>query len=183
MAFPFVFPGAYSIPQTLTTAAYGWIHSPNPEVNIGSPSAPSVIDQGNANGTTLGYLQSINHNPLDTGDNLPHPGQPERGIYRPGGASRPGGRRSPASGMTPPSRSTCIAASAFGLQPARRLANIRPARRLPAGTLAAGDDGPVPTTRNPQPYNDGFGSTQRLLPAERRQPASPLVASIAGKTT
>ena len=74
MAFPFVFPGAYSIPQTLTTAAYGWIHSPNPEVNIGSPSAPvGVTYQGNANGTTLNYLQNINHNPLDTGDNLSIP--------------------------------------------------------------------------------------------------------------
>ena len=79
MAFPFVFPGAYSIPQTLTTAAYGWIHSPNPEVNIGSPSAPvAVTYQGNGNGTTLTYLQNINHNPLDTGDNLQHPGQPDR---------------------------------------------------------------------------------------------------------
>jgi len=74
MAFPFVFPGAYSIPQTLTTAAYGWIHSPNPEVNIGSPSVPvGVTYQGNANGTTLNYLQNINHNPLDTGDNLSIP--------------------------------------------------------------------------------------------------------------
>src|SRR5208283_3655566 len=74
MAFPFVFPGAYSVPQTLTTAAYGWIHSPNPEVNIGSPSAPvGVTYQGNANGTTLNYLQNINHNPLDTGDNLSIP--------------------------------------------------------------------------------------------------------------
>ena len=70
MAFPFVFPGAYSMPQTLTTAAYGWIHSPNPEVNIGSPSAPvAVTYQGN----TLGYLQNLNHNPLDTGDNLSIP--------------------------------------------------------------------------------------------------------------
>ena len=72
MAFPFVFPGAYSMPQTLTTAAYGWIHSPNPEVNIGSPSAPvAVTYQGNA--TALTYLQNINHNPLDTGDNLSIP--------------------------------------------------------------------------------------------------------------
>ena len=33
MAFPFVFPGAYSRPQTdWPTYAYGWIHSPDPEV-------------------------------------------------------------------------------------------------------------------------------------------------------
>ena len=32
MAFPFVFPGAYSRPQRLANDAYGWIHSPDPVV-------------------------------------------------------------------------------------------------------------------------------------------------------
>ena len=76
MAFPFVFPGAYSLPQILTTAAYGWIHSPNPEVTSARRPHRRGDLPGNANGTTLDYLQNINHNPLDTGDNLRIPANP-----------------------------------------------------------------------------------------------------------
>ena len=43
-------------------------------VNIGAPLAPVAVSYpGNANGTTLDYLHNINHNPLDTGDNLSIP--------------------------------------------------------------------------------------------------------------
>jgi len=71
MAFPFVFPGAYSRPQLLDdgTAPYGWIHSPNPlafdpvtSLNVAFNTDP------------LGYLNLINHNPIDLGDNLALPG-------------------------------------------------------------------------------------------------------------
>ncbi len=132
MAFPFVFPGAYSVPQTLSNYAFGWIHSPNPEVNVGTPTAPvGVIYEGNANGTTLDYLKHINHNPLDTGDNLSTPresdglsanlvglpdlagdalallGRPDgAGERRPAAAQRPGqpaGQRRP----EPTARSSC----------------------------------------------------------------------------
>ncbi len=74
MAFPYVFPGAYSRPQTLGAAPnyttnYGWIHSPEPivvDVN-GNPQQYDVAAQ------TLPYLQNLNHNPIDLGDNLPLP--------------------------------------------------------------------------------------------------------------
>jgi prepilin-type N-terminal cleavage/methylation domain-containing protein len=66
LAFPYIFPAAYSRPQALATDQYGWIHSPNPEVSIGG--GPVRFDQ-----QPLVYLQNINHNPLDTGDNLPLP--------------------------------------------------------------------------------------------------------------
>ncbi len=71
MAFPFVYPGAYSCPQVLSTgtAPYGWIHSPNPQVYTG-PVTNSSIDYDT---NPLGYLQGINHNPIDAGDNLALP--------------------------------------------------------------------------------------------------------------
>lgn len=73
LAFPFIYPGAYSEPQNLANGyQLGWIHSPNPQVFV------------NNNGVTYDnnpsvYLQYLNHNPLDLGDNLPVPppgGQP-----------------------------------------------------------------------------------------------------------
>jgi type II secretory pathway pseudopilin PulG len=73
LAFPYVFPAAYSRPQQLGTPAnplynYGWIHSPNPVV-LTAAGATLQYDQ-----SPLAYLQNINHNPLDVGDNLPpHP--------------------------------------------------------------------------------------------------------------
>ena len=75
MPFPFVFPGAYSIPQSLTNYAYGWIHAPSPFANV--PQA--VLGNCTAtafDGSPLAYLQSMNHNPIDIGDNLPTPNNP-----------------------------------------------------------------------------------------------------------
>jgi len=73
MAFPFVYPGAYSCPQVLSGGAqnpgpYGWIHSPNPQVYSLSANANIAYDTN-----PLAYLQGINHNPTDVGDNLPTP--------------------------------------------------------------------------------------------------------------
>ncbi len=67
-AFPYIFPGAYSVPQILSnsTTHAGWIHSPTPEAQIGG--SPFTFD-----GNPLGYLNALNHNPLDLGDNLPTP--------------------------------------------------------------------------------------------------------------
>ncbi len=67
MAFPWVFPGAYSRPQTLNNYALGWIHSPTPAARNFSGN----VYQFDTN--PLGYLQNMNHNPLDLGDNLPTP--------------------------------------------------------------------------------------------------------------
>ncbi len=68
MAFPFVFPGAYSQPQRLSNYAYGWIHSPDPVVPVNGNAVQ--FDQA---GGALNYLQNINQTPLDTGDNLQTP--------------------------------------------------------------------------------------------------------------
>jgi hypothetical protein len=72
-AFPFVFSGAYSAPQTLNAggAPVGWIHSPNPVAyDPNNLVNPNVYFDINA----LGYLRLINHNPIDIGDNLVPPG-------------------------------------------------------------------------------------------------------------
>jgi prepilin-type N-terminal cleavage/methylation domain-containing protein len=67
MAFPFIFPGAYTTPETIGFGE-GRIHTPTPQ----------VYDPVNNTGITyvgnpLAYLRGMNHNPLDSGDNLPVP--------------------------------------------------------------------------------------------------------------
>jgi hypothetical protein len=58
LAFPYVYPGAYSKPVIAqANAGLGWIHGPD-------PTNPQ---------TTLTQLNLINHNPLDIGDSLPPP--------------------------------------------------------------------------------------------------------------
>ena len=76
LAFPYVFPGAYSCPQVLNngTAPYGWIHSPNPQAYVASTNSNVAFDPNNPPATNLLYLNTINHNPIDLGDNLPLPG-------------------------------------------------------------------------------------------------------------
>jgi prepilin-type N-terminal cleavage/methylation domain-containing protein len=79
MAFPFTFPGAYSKAQKLPNAtdAAGWIHSPAPVANYGGNEITFDVGLGTAGtATPLNYVQSINHNPLDLGDNLPTPINP-----------------------------------------------------------------------------------------------------------
>ena len=66
-AFPFVFPGAYSRPQFLNNFDAGWIHSPEPIV-VDANNNPYQFDYA-----PLLYLQNLNHNPIDVGDNLPLP--------------------------------------------------------------------------------------------------------------
>ena len=68
LAFPYVFPGAYSRAQTVPNYATGWIHSPDPIVDV--TQIPGTTYQFGANNQTLSYLQNMNHNPLDLGDNL-----------------------------------------------------------------------------------------------------------------
>ncbi len=69
LAFPYLFPGSYSAPQALGNDQYGWIHSPSPVANFGGTAV--TFDT-----SPLAYLNSINHNPLDLGDNLPTPTNP-----------------------------------------------------------------------------------------------------------
>jgi prepilin-type N-terminal cleavage/methylation domain-containing protein len=65
MAFPYVFPGAYSVPDQ-KSAAVGWIHTPDPGIDQTTLGLPA---QKNNNG-----LNQLNHAPLDLGDSLPHSG-------------------------------------------------------------------------------------------------------------
>jgi len=66
MAFPYIFPGAYTQPETDSGFPQaGWIHSPTPD----QTTHPF---RGNADSALL-YLQRLNHNPLDLGDNLYRP--------------------------------------------------------------------------------------------------------------
>jgi hypothetical protein len=78
MGFPFVFPGAYSRAQGLPNAGdkCGWIHAPAPFANVQQPDGTGLATYFDGN-NPLSYLQSINHNPLDFGDNLPTPTNPE----------------------------------------------------------------------------------------------------------
>ena len=73
LGFPFVFPGAYSKAQALSTDAYGWIHAPSPYANALGTSVQ--FDTGG-----LAYLNGLNHNPLDIGDNLSTPANPPIGA-------------------------------------------------------------------------------------------------------
>ncbi len=69
LCFPYVFPGAYSRAQALQSDKYGWIHAPSPVANSNGQEVQFDVN-------TLPYLQSLNHNPLDLGDNLPTPVNP-----------------------------------------------------------------------------------------------------------
>lgn len=64
MAFPYVYPYAYSRPDTntMSAGAGGWIHTPNPNAVVGSGGM-----------TWLSVLNALNHNPVASGDSLSTP--------------------------------------------------------------------------------------------------------------
>ena len=70
MAFPYIFPGAYSAPQGVSADQFGWIHSPIPQAIVFSSSqnVSTTLFENNP----LSYLQNVNHNQVDVGDNLPN---------------------------------------------------------------------------------------------------------------
>ncbi len=152
MAFPFVYPGAYSRPQRLANYAYGWIHSPDPVVPINGNAVQ--YDQA---GQALTYLQNINHNPLDTGDNLQVPVSGLADLQTWWGF--PTWRETLSLFWVDPT----VQVNMIQSQPpplVARLndANVNPpidlAQFLPAMTAATAGGFRV----IPQPYNDGFGS-------------------------
>ena len=71
MAFPFVYPGAYSRPQVLTTADLiaGWIHSPEPQVAV----AGNHVQYDGPNQSPLDVPPEPEPQPAGLGDNLPDP--------------------------------------------------------------------------------------------------------------
>ena len=183
---PLVFPGAYSRPQDLSNVdAYGWIHSPDPVV--ADRRQPVQFDRAMPT-SALDYLQNINHNPLDAGDNLPHPAQ------RPGGfadlVGLPDLARDALAVLdrSRPSRSTRASSQPLGLQPTSRPA--RPAwvtrnasflpgtMPLPAMTTLAGTPRSLTTT--------GCSTTRDLVPNgffPRHRRTAAALDPVAGKTT
>jgi len=159
LAFPYVFPGAYSRAQILSTNEFGWIHSPNPQVNVGTAFAPvAVTYEGNANGTTLDYLRSINHNPLDAGDNLRLPTS-QTGYERTWWGF-PTWRETLSPFWTDPTVQVNLSGAPIGLNPLVPGPGGEVINGLVDNTGVIRTLLPAMTTgwRNtPQPYNDGWG--------------------------
>ncbi len=142
LAFPYIFPGAYSVPQALSADQFGWIHSPTPVVNDTAGNTYR-FDQFGHQPQALTYLNNINHNPLDLGDNLAILTRirprlaffPLRMCRRPGGDFPPGAKHFPSTGKIRPARSTTARTSVHSASPTALL----PARPAPASF-------PLPTT-------------------------------------
>src|SRR5271157_4596126 len=159
MAFPFVFPGAYSRPQNLNNMAYGWIHSPEPDVLYNGN--PVQFDL-----SPLGYLQNLNHNPIDLGDNLP---LPQSGS--PGGFQTwygfPTWRETLSNIWVDPT----VQVNALASQPTG-LGYIAASSTVPTGTPLPAM---TPTYRiNPQQFNDGWGSPSVFFPLDANGNPPPL---------
>ncbi len=173
MAFPFVFPGAYSCPQILNngTAQYGWIHSPNPQVYDLATNSAIAYDTN-----PLGYLHGINHNPIDTGDNLALPPATPRTFLNGTWWGFPTWRETLSFLWTDPTLQVNYnAAQPFGLTV--RAANVVPVNDSINGTLPHGNEllpamtgtwaaAPSVILRvNPQPFTDGYGDNTGFFTA------------------
>ena len=168
LAFPYVFPGAYSCPQVLNngTAPYGWIHSPNPQAYVASTKSNVAFDPNNPPATNLLYLNTINHNPIDLGDNLPLPG----GLAFDVGTwwGFPTWRETLSPFWTDPTLQVNLAqAQPFGLTV--RTANVVPVNDLLNGTLPQGNElFPAMTgiwRVHPQLFTDGYGDNTGFFAA------------------
>jgi hypothetical protein len=73
MAFPYIYPYAYSQPDPTGLQGLGWIHSPDPSNHL-SNVASTAYDPNNVYANSLNRL---NHAPLDAGDSLPAPQLPQ----------------------------------------------------------------------------------------------------------
>ena len=178
MPFPFVFPGAYSVPQALSNDAFGWIHAPSPYANV-PQGGPLNCNTTAFDGSPLAYLQSINHNPIDLGDNLPTPTNP----VPTGGVAVAATALLQTWWGFPTARETL---SPSWNDPGRQVNDFnlgfaQPAGLTPRATNATSvaDDAdllppmamqntafPIPFTlirRNSQPFCDGFGETSAFM--------------------
>jgi hypothetical protein len=163
MAFPWVFPGAYTQPQSLPNNAYGyalgWIHSPTP-TSQDAAANNYQFDSGGIN--SLYYLQNINHNPLDLGDNLPIPPQTVGNAYSNWQTwwGFPTWRETLSASWNDPTYQVNVnQLQPSGLSP--RAANVVPvvddANLLPAMSGI--------WRNTPQPFSDGFGSKNTFYAA------------------
>ena len=168
LAFPYVFPGAYSCPQVLNngTAPYGWIHSPNPQAYVASTNSNVAFDPNNPPATNLLYLNTINHNPIDLGDNLPLPGDLHFDTETWWGF--PTWRETLSPFWTDPTLQVNLAqAQPFGLTV--RTANVVPVNDLLNGTLPQGNELLPAMTGiwrvHPQLFTDGYGDNTGFFAA------------------
>jgi prepilin-type N-terminal cleavage/methylation domain-containing protein len=171
LAFPYVFPGAYSCPQVLNngTAPYGWIHSPNPQAYIAANNSNVAFDPNNPTAPTnlnLLYLNSINHNPIDLGDNLPLPGGLHFDTQTWWGF--PTWRETLSPFWTDPTvQVNLVQAQPFGLTV--RATNVVPVNDLLNGTLPLGNEllpAMTGTWRvHPQLFTDGYGDNTGFFAA------------------
>ena len=169
MAFPYVFPGAYSAaPGPERLRSIGWIHSPEPEViDPGATIAVRLRGQ-----QPLAYLQSINHNPLDVGRQPRSPLEPASGYQTWWGF--PTWRETLSRWTDPtvqingcqraaawPQSASCRAGAARERRPGRRrqrLGNMR--------SLLPADDARTWRTYARKPLlRDGFGANNAFFPA------------------
>jgi hypothetical protein len=149
LGFPYVFPGAYSHPQVLSTTAYGWIHSPQPQVAVNN--AAVTFDEN-----PLVYLNNINHNPMDVGDNVALPLNQVGYVQTWWGFPTWRETLSPR-WQDPTFQINTNSAQPFGL--GRRNANVVPVTNtntlLPAMTATYRN---TPLRSTPQLFTDGWGS-------------------------
>lgn len=157
MAFPYVYPYAYSQPDP--SNAYGWIHSPDPNLPV------------NTNSGTVSVIQSLlalNHSPLDIGDSLPAPsgtrtwfGFPtwretmspnwlDPWLY-PGSPQPSPSTPQQAVGLNPFDQTT-LATAAHGTE------MLPPVTLNLVGTASGTTGATTPYRTSPQLYNDGTGS-------------------------
>lgn len=160
MAFPFIYPGAYSQPETDQGAPeLGWIHSPTP-------------DQTNAPFRTnpLAYLQRLNHNPLDLGDNLYRPNSGD--LTQQTWWGFPTSRETLSTGWVDPTwqPNQNGGAQAPGLNPrdpSYSAGGLLKVKDVNDGTVADGRELLPPMTAavrtDPQPFNDGVGVNSAVL--------------------
>ncbi|MDR3620332.1 MAG: prepilin-type N-terminal cleavage/methylation domain-containing protein [Paludisphaera borealis] len=164
MAFPYIFPGAYTQPETdISFPKVGWIHSPTPDQNTNRFS--------NGSASALLYLQRLNHNPLDLGDNLYRPIASDGTFQTWWGF--PTSRETLSVGWLDPTWQLNLngGVQAPGLNP-------RDPTNVNGGVLKVVDDlellppmtgmmaalpTPVPVRLNPQLYSDDFGTASTFI--------------------
>ncbi len=153
MAFPYIYPYAYSHPDA-ETLNLGWIHSPNPYYT-------SAVA-----GSWLAVLNHLNHNPLLGGDSLPRPYHPTNSSLIETYWGFPTWRETMHVAWTDPYRTIASAGigPSFGLVPLS--ASSQPADTL--NFLPPMTNAYIPNTNTqirltPQLYNDGYGSNSSFI--------------------
>ncbi|AGA30531.1 PulJ/GspJ family protein [Singulisphaera acidiphila] len=156
LAFPYVFPGAYSVPDSIAGAlgGSGWIHSLDPNPNPAFGSNPN-----NSDAEMLDQLKRLNHSPLESGDSLP---APAIATFVPGTQTWwgfPTWRETMLTSWTDPNiQVTSAYSQPFGLHPF--YASSNPASTTNSTIMAANFLPPMTATyrATPQLFTDGAGT-------------------------